>query len=399
MKSIRTIMNTSFYLFMCATLILGCKENSTSGKTNQLDPDEILSSIADRLYGAVQSASSPRLPRSVEDGKVRYTSSEGWTSGFLPGMLWMIADYDNSRDWTQYAELYTKQLEEVQYLTSHHDLGFMLYNSYGRGYTASNSDIYKQVLVNGAKSLASRYDSLVGMVKSWDRPGKWQYPVIIDNMMNLEYLFWATRATGDSSYYAMALSHATSTLRDHYRADVSCYHVVDYDTLTGEPIWKGTHQGLADESIWARGQAWGLYGFAMAYRETEDVMFLEHARRIATFLMNHGQMPLDKVPYWDLEDPDIPNAPRDVSAAAIMASGLIELSTYVPEEREAYIDYAMEMLVSLSENYRYESASESFFFLDQSVGNKPKNKEVSIPIIYADYYFIEALLRLKQSQI
>ncbi|MEQ9296932.1 MAG: glycoside hydrolase family 88 protein [Cyclobacteriaceae bacterium] len=400
MRKIKNVLFTGFCLLTCTILITSCKEKTTSEQTDQLNPIEILDTIADRLYGAVQSESSPRLPRSVEEGKVRYTSPEGWTSGFFPGMLWMMESYDTSRDWSKHAALYTEELEKVQFLTSHHDLGFMLFNSYGRGYVSTQSASYKQVLVNGANSLAFRYDSMVGMIKSWDRPGIWQYPVIIDNMMNLEYLFWATKATGDSSYYDMAVSHAAQTLRDHYRDDMSCYHVVDYDTLNGEPIWKGTHQGLADESVWARGQAWGLYGFTMAYRETGDLIFLEQAKKIAAFLLNHEQMPADKVPYWDFSDPEIPDSPRDVSAAAIIASGLIELSTYVPAESTTYQEYAKEILLNLSENYRYKaSASQNFFYLDQSVGNKPKDKEVSIPIIYADYYFIEALLRLKQLEV
>lgn len=352
--------------------------------------------MANRIHGAIQHAESTKLPRSVESGKVRYTAPEGWTSGFLPGILWMLESHDSSRDWKQQAMTYTEKLEEVQYHTSDHDLGFMLYNSYGLGYQRLESESYKNVLINGANSLASRYDSLIGMIKSWDRPGKWQYPVIIDNMMNLEYLFWATKATGDSAYYNMAVSHASRTLRDHYRADNSCYHVVDYDTLTGQPIWKGTHQGLADESVWARGQAWGLYGFTMVYRETRDRAFLDQAKAVADFLINNNAMPENNIPFWDLKDPELPNAPRDVSAAAIIASGLIELSDFVPEMRNSYLSYAREILTNLTNDYRYEPSSDkSFFFLDKSVGNKPKGKEVSIPIIYADYYFMEALLRLK----
>lgn len=382
-------------LFVALTIATSCEVKSTSEQEAILDPDEVLKVISDRLYGAVQNTKSQRLPRSVENGEVRLTSPKSWTSGFFPGMLWMMADYDKSRNWSEYAQQFTEQLEKIQYETSHHDLGFMLYNSYGKGYARLENETYKDILITGANSLASRYNPLIGMIKSWDRPGKWQYPVIIDNMMNLEYLFWAAKATGDSSYYEMAVNHANRTLRDHYRDDLSCYHVVDYDTLTGESIWKGTHQGFADESVWARGQSWGLYGFTMAYRETGDSTFLNQAKRVAAFLLENEQIPEDKIPYWDLKDPTIPDAPRDVSAAAIIAAGLIELSTYVQAERTSYVEYAKEILLNLNENYRYE-ADQSFFFLDKSVGNKPKDKEVSIPIIYADYYYIEALLRLKK---
>ena len=380
-----------------AILVSSCSGGAATEQSNPLNPDLILRSIADRLNGAIQNEPKARLPRTVEEGAVAFRSPKSWTSGFFPGMLWMMDTCDTIRNWSSRAMRYTERLEEVQYVTDHHDLGFMLYNSYGKGYAKTGSETYKEVLLNGANSLASRYDTLVGMTKSWDRPEKWQYPVIIDNMMNLEYFFWATKVTGDSLYYQMAYSHAMNTLKDHYRADNSCYHVVDYDTLSGEPIWKGTHQGLADESVWSRGQAWGLYGFTMAYRETGEPLFLNQANKIAAFLMNHPNMPDDNVPYWDLKDPDIPNAPRDVSSATILASALIELSDYVTAESNSYIDYAKKILTTLNRDYRYkESERVAFFYLDQSVGNMPKGKEVSVPIIYADYYFIEALLRLKK---
>jgi len=385
------------FLFLVLISFISCQQNQKSKEVNQFDPDLILNTIGGRLETAIQNSDNMRLPRTIENGEVRFTSAKSWTSGFFPGMLWMMADFDSEMNWSEMAAKYTEELNEVQYVTDHHDLGFMLYNSYGKGYHKTKSESYFEVLKNGAASLATRYDSSIGMIKSWDRPGKWQYPVIIDNMMNLEYFFWMATASGDSSYYEMAYSHALKSMNDHYRSDRSSYHVIDYDTVTSEVIWKGTHQGLNDESIWSRGQAWGLYGFTMTFRETGDSVFLDHAKKIAAYLMNHPQMPDDKVPYWDLKDPEIPNAPRDVSAAAIIASALLELSEYDEEKKDDYVQYATDILVNLNSDYRYQpSSKENFFYLDQSVGNMPKNKEVSVPIIYADYYFIEALIRLKE---
>lgn len=389
-------IHTSIFIFILLLGFGSCAEKTDSNQGPLLNPDMILNTIADRIWVVVEKDTTVRLPRNVENGKIDFTSAKSWTSGFFPGILWMVGSYDNSRDWSAHARRYTEALEDVQYVTDHHDLGFMLYNSYGKGFEKMKNPEYKDVLLTGANSLASRYSPFIGMIKSWDRPGRWQYPVIIDNMMNLEYFFWVTKETGDSSFYDMAYSHAMKTIEDHYREDYSSYHVVDYDTVSGDPIWKGTHQGLADESVWARGQAWGLYGFTMAYRETGEKQFLDRARAVADYLINHPKMPADKVLYWDLKDPQIPNAPRDASAAAIMASALIELSGYVDQQSDQYLNFGEEILTSLDSKYRYqESEAAGYFYLDQSVGNMPKSKEVSVPIIYADYYFIEALLRLK----
>jgi hypothetical protein len=385
------------YTIALAFVLTSCSKETPKEEPTEFDPNIVLASISDRVLNVLREDSSTRLPRNVEDGQIRFTSAKSWTSGFFPGMLWMLDSYNTSEEWETLAKKHTEKLEEVQYVTDHHDLGFMLYSSYGKGYEKLGDEEYKNVLLTGAESLASRYDPMIGMIKSWDRPGKWQYPVIIDNMMNLEYFFWVTQITGDSSYYDMAYSHAKRTLKDHFRDDYGSYHVVDYDTLTGEVIWKGTHQGLADESVWSRGQAWGLYGFTMAFRETGDSAFLERAVQIASFLFDNPNMPDDKIPYWDLKDPSIPDAPKDVSAAAIIASALLELQAYAPEKRDDYVALAQEILQNLEDNYRYRESDEaSYFYLDQSVGNKPKDKEVSVPIVYADYYFIEALLRMRE---
>jgi unsaturated chondroitin disaccharide hydrolase len=231
------------------------------------------------------------------------------------------------------------------------------------------------------------------VIKSWDH-GKWQFPVIIDNMMNLELLFWATKISGDSSFYKIAVSHANTTLKNHFRPDNSSYHVLNYDTLTGDVIEKITAQGYANESAWARGQAWGMYGYTVAYRETKDKRYLDQAVKIADFFLKHPNLPKDKVPYWDFNAPNIPNEERDASAAAIMASGLLELSMHA--NRKDFKTSAEEILKSLSTpTYLAPTGSNHDFILMHSVGHKPAKSEIDVPIIYADYYYIEGLLRYR----
>ncbi|TRX61206.1 glucuronyl hydrolase [Fulvivirga sp. M361] len=383
--------------FSLCVLVISC-EYATTNKS-ELDERQILNTISDRLYAGIVELDTSRLPRSVEGGKVRFTSPGSWTSGFFPGILWMMASYEPTKKWSDKARKYTELLENVKYETGHHDLGFMLYNSYGRGYSATNNPAYREVLFTGAASLASRYDTLMGAIKSWDRPGKWQYPVIIDNMINLEFLLWVSKESGDSTYMDIAISHADETLKNHFRPDYSSYHVVDYDTVTGEPVWRGTHQGLSDSSDWARGQAWGLYGYTMMYRETGHVRYLNQAKSIAQYLLDHSNMPEDLIPYWDLKDPEIPNTHRDVSAAAIIASALLELSDYVKDNQQlTYLTAGRKILTNLDRLYTYENDDIRLFYLDQSVGSKPKNGEVGVPVIYADYYFVEALMRSLERQ-
>lgn len=266
-----------------------------------------------------------RLPKTInKEGKLKTSDYSWWCSGFFPGELWYLYEYNPTPEMKKYAEMYTDRVEEVKHITYSHDVGFMLYCSYGNGYRLTGKPEYKDVMLTGANSLATRYDERVGAIRSWDFNKKiWQFPVIIDNMMNLEFFSWASKASGDDRFRKMAISHADKTMLHHFRDDYSCYHVVSYDTITGMPHKKQTHQGAADESAWARGQAWALYGFTMMYRETGKPDYLNHAKHIASFIMNHPNMPVDKIPYWDFDAPGIPNVPRDASAAAIMASALI----------------------------------------------------------------------------
>jgi hypothetical protein len=259
----------------------------------------------------------------------------------------------------------------------------------------TNDPAYKEVLLQGAKSLTKRFNPNTGVIKSWDH-AKGQYLVIIDNMMNLELLFWATKVSGDSSFYKIAVTHANTTMKNHFRPDNSSYHVLKYDTITGEVLSKKTAQGYADESAWARGQAWGLYGYIVTYRETKDKKYLDQAVKIADFILQHPNLPKDKVPYWDHNAPNIPNEERDASAAAITASALLELSAYVKNGKEL-VKEAEEILTNLSSPaYLAAVGTNNDFILMHSTGHKPAKSEIDVPIIYADYYYIEGLLRYKQ---
>lgn len=334
-----------------------------------------------------------RFPRSSKaDGSLNAVASNDWTSGFFAGNLWYMYEYSKSDQWKTAAQQWTAGLEKEKFNTRTHDLGFMLFCSFGNGYRLTKDESYKAILLQGAKSLSKRFNPKTGTIRSWDH-GKWQYPVIIDNMMNLELLFWATRISGDSSFYKIAVTHANTTLKNHFRADNSSYHVVNYDTLTGKVISRVTHQGYADESAWARGQAWGLYGYTATYRETKDERYLQQAEKIASFILKHPNLPTDKVPYWDFNAPQIPNEERDASAAAITASALLELSGYV-KDGGRYKKEAEDILVNLSsEKYLAKVGTNNNFVLKHSVGHKPAKSEIDVPLVYADYYYIEGLLR------
>lgn len=337
------------------------------------------------------------FPRSLEKGdSIRIVHSGDWTSGFWPGMLWFMYKYTGRQEWKAKAEEFTALMEKEPKNRGSHDVGFKVYNSYGNGYKLTSNEEYKQQIIQGAKTLVTRFNPAVGCIRSWDF-GKWQYPVIIDNMMNLELLFAATRLSGDSSFYKVAVSHANNTMKNHFRKDYSCFHVMDYDTATGKPIGGSTLQGYSDASAWARGEAWALYGFTLCYRETKDPAYLQLAEKIASFIINHPRLPADKIPYWDFDAPGIPNEPRDASAAAIIASALYELKDY-SAEKKTYVKFADQIFNSLVKNYRSAIGTNKGFVLDHSTGHKPVNGEVDTPIIYADYYYLEALLRKKSSR-
>lgn len=331
------------------------------------------------------------FPRTALNDSVKLVNSNDWTSGFFPGILWMMYDYTGKSKWKKSAREYTELMMKEPFNRNSHDVGFKVYNSYGQGYRLTKDSAYKRMIIEGAKTLVSRFNPTVGSIRSWDF-GEWQFPVIIDNMMNLELLFAATKLTGDSQYYKVAVAHANTSLKNHYRSDHSSYHVVDYDTLTGTVRSKGTHQGYADESAWARGQAWGLYGYTMCYKETGEDQYLKQAQKIAEFLLNHQSLPSDKIPYWDYNAISIVKEPKDVSAAAITASALYELNDLIKSEN-AYRQQADKIMQSLTNHYRASIKSKPGFILLHSTGHKPADSEVDVPLIYADYYYLEALSR------
>ena len=335
-----------------------------------------------------------RLPKSIKDGKLETSDCYWWCSGFFPGELWYLYENNPTPELKKYAGLFTGRLEKVQHVTDNHDVGFMLYCSYGNGYRLTQNPAYKDVLVTGAGSLSTRFNPMIKAIRSWDftNNGKWQYPVIIDNMMNLELLFEASKLSGDSTFYNIARKHADTTMANHFREDNSCYHVVDYDPETGEVRKRQTAQGYADESAWARGQAWALYGYTMCYRYTHDAKYLEQAEKVYNFIFNNKNLPEDLVPYWDFDAPNIPNEPRDASAAACTASALYELSTYLPDK--GYKETADRIMESLaSPSYRAKVGTNGNFILMHSVGSIPHGAEIDVPLNYADYYFLEGLMR------
>lgn len=345
-------------------------------------------------------AKENRLPKTYENGVLQTANYKSWISGFFPGVLWYLYEDTPTEELKKYAELYTLRVMPAKDMTSTHDLGFMLYCSFGNGYRLTGNKSYMDVMKVGAESLASRYNDKVGAIKSWNSNKKWQFPVIIDNMMNLEFLSFMALNTGNSRFKESADKHAKTTLSNHFRSDNSCYHVVSYDTITGIPHAKQTHQGYADNSSWARGQAWALYGYTMMYRETNNKVYLEQARKVALFIKNHPNLPADKVPYWDFDAPDIPKAYRDASAAAIMASAFLELSSLdKSEDRIEWLKLGEQQIRSLSSPlYLAEPNTNGGFILKHSVGNFNKKSEVDVPLTYADYYYVEALLRLKRMQ-
>lgn len=337
-------------------------------------------------------------PRTLDTGgKIVYIPFGDWTSGFFPGSMWYLYNLTEDERWKKLAVKYTEALDSVQYITSNHDVGFMAGCSFLNGMRQGNKN-YTSVILQAARSLSTRFRPEAGVIQSWDVdkdwPSKrgWRCPVIIDNMMNLELLFEATRFSGDSTYYNIAVSHANQTLKNHFRDNNSCYHVVDYDPETGEIRNRQTAQGYADESSWARGQAWAIYGYTMCYRYTHNPVYLARACGIYDFIFTNKNLPRDLIPYWDYDALNIPNEPRDVSAATITASALYELSTYVPDTK--YKETADKIVKSLSTpSYRAEVGTNGNFILMHSVGSIPHGVEIDVPLNYADYYFLEALVR------
>lgn len=334
-------------------------------------------------------------------GGVYYCGYADWRSGFFPGSVWYLYELTGDTTLLPLARKYTEAIGEAQHLTWHHDIGFIIYCSFGNALRLQPQESDKDVIIQAARSLCTRFREHPQVIQSWDVKGNswqsergWECPVIIDNMMNLELLFAATRLSGDSTYYHVATAHADRTLKEHFRPDGSCYHVIDYSIEDGSVRHRQTAQGYAHESAWARGQAWAIYGYTMCYRETGNKAYLDQALKTYAFMKNHPHMPADFVPYWDMDAPNIPNEPRDASSASVIASALYELSTYPIENAQSYKEDADRIMQSLaSADYTAPLGENGRFVLMHSVGSIPHNSEIDVPLNYADYYYLEALQR------
>lgn len=332
-----------------------------------------------------------------ETGKSENSGTGWWCSGFFPGTLLYVYEYTKDAALLKEARARLAILEKEKDNKGTHDLGFMMYCSFGNAYRLFKDPEYKAVIDASAASLATRYHPEAKVIQSWGSSKAWTGPVIIDNMMNLELLSWVTDHGGDQKFKEIAVSHSNATIKNHFRSDFSSYHVLDYDMKTGNVLKKLTAQGAADSSAWARGQAWGLYGFTVMYRFTKDKQYLDQAKKIAAFMLNDRNMPADGIPYWDYDAPGIPNTYRDASAGAVMAAALLELGQYVGKtERKQYVGVAEKVIRTLaSDAYRAKAGGNGGFLLEHSVGSLPHKSEIDVPLTYADYYFIEALHRYK----
>lgn len=344
------------------------------------------------------------MPRNImadeQHWNCRKATKEEWCAGFWPGVLWYDYEYTKDKQIQEEAKKFTNSLEFLSRTSAYdHDLGFLVFCSYGNGYRLTKDPAYKKVILDTADSLATLFNPVVGTILSWPRevePRNWPHNTIMDNMINLEMLFWAAKNGGNPYLYDIAVSHADKTMKCQFRPDYTSYHVAVYDTITGDLIKGVTHQGYADSTMWARGQAWAIYGYTVVYRETKDPKYLDFAQKVTDVYLE--RLPEDNVPYWDFSAPGIPDAPRDASAAAVVASALLELSTYLPNGTgKRYKDAAIEILTSLNSD-SYQSGKSKPSFLLHSVGHWPAHSEIDASIIYADYYYIEALLRLKRLQ-
>ncbi|MDE7451213.1 MAG: glycoside hydrolase family 88 protein [Alistipes sp.] len=388
-------MKKTLILLLACAALTACRH---AAPTDRIVDENIRNAVAQltRLNAASCAQGAPQIPSTYRDGAVVFVPIDDWVSGFFAGNLWYLYRLTGDACWAHDARRHTAILDSVKYLRWHHDVGFMINCSYGNGLLFAPEAGDEEVMVTAARSLASRYIPAARVIQSWNVDRGWQAergwrcPVIIDNMMNLELLFKATQLSGDSTFYRIAVAHADRTLEEHFREDGSCYHVVDYDPATGAVRRRCTAQGYADESSWARGQAWALYGYTLCYRYTHDERYLRHAEKVAAMIRRN--LPEDLVPYWDYNDPKAPDTYRDASSAAIVASALYELSTYTGNaDDKAFADGIVASLSTPA--YRAAEGENGGFLLMHSVGSLPHGSSIDVPLNYADYYFLEALLR------
>lgn len=393
------IFGTAAAAVALMVMTAGCGTSQDLKKNDTEKPLDYCISQVDKALEQLRPYDYTLSPRNIAPGDDRWAlmpvSKELWTEGFWPGVLWYAYEYSGKDEIREAAEGYTEALKFISEIPAYdHDLGFIIYCSYGNGWRLTGNPEYRDIIIATADRLASLYNPEVGTILSWPREmsSLGGHNSILDNMINLEMLFWASQETGNRKYYDIARSHADTTMKYQFRPDGSSYHVAVYDAGTGKFIKACTHQGYSDSSMWARGQAWAIYGYTMCYRFTKDVKYRDFACRLADTWLS--RIPEDMVPYWDFDDPEIPEVSRDASAAAVVASALIELSGYVDGQLSGkYFDAARRTLASLYENYRGGDSCPAFLL--HSTGHRPAGSEIDYAIIYADYYYIEALMRLR----
>ena len=379
-------------MLLTAVLAVSCQESMT-----QLS-DRVFELAEYQLAKMDEQLTDTTVPKSTRFGILVPSESKSWTSGFYPGSLWYTYLYTGNEEIKALAEKNTEKLYIETQIVRSHDIGFMVNCSYGNAYRITGDEKYREPFINAAHLLATRFNPTVGLTLSWNVTPKrkhWRYPVIIDNMMNLELLTKAHALCGVDSLLNVALTHANTTMKNHFRPDYTTWHVVDYEPETGDIRMKVTHQGYSDDSAWARGQAWAVYGYTMMYREVSEPAYLAQAENVAKMLLE--RLPEDGIPYWDFDSPDAPDSQRDASAGAIMASSFIELAGFTADKQlsKALMKMAEKQIRTLaSDEYLAQPDSNGYFLLKHSVGSYPSDTEVNVPLTYADYYFLEALLRI-----
>ena len=352
----------------------------------------------ERVHNDKKPFGERRVPHGwdAKNGKPDMRSIYWWTSGHFPGSLWYLYEATGDEFFKERATVWTESIAPNSKVTDNHDVGFIMYCSFGNARRLLKTEKYDDLLRETAASLSMRFNTDLGLIRSWGPlDGKKDFLVIPDNMMNLELLEWASKNGGAKRFDEIARSHATKTMSHHFRADGGTYHVLDYDqeTLRVKGIMRG--QGASCETAWSRGQSWAIYGYTMMYRETKDPAYLAFAQKVSDFAIDNPNMPEDGVPYWDF---GAPGEERDSSAASVMASGLLELSTFVGREKGAkYRAFAVKQLLSLcSDAYFAKPGENGDWLLKHGVGHKPAGGEIDVPLDYGDYYFLEALLRFRR---
>ena len=385
---------------ICATAILFTlsQQAFSSGHLDSLANNAVKVSI-DHLEKSVDEVRDTTLFPTYATPQLTWKliKADDWTSGFYPGCLWYAFEMSKDPQFEHWARQWTASLENEKINGETHDLGFKFMCAFGNGLRMGKGPVYSKyqdIILTAANTLSKLYNPKLGCLRSnWDKLTiENSFPVIIDIMMNLELLFWASENGGPSYFADYARSHAITTCRDFVRPDGGTYHIVRYDKNTGKIINKGTIQGAGDETTWSRGHAWGQYGMVVAYRYTKEKQFLDMAMQLADYFLRN--LPEDHVSAWDFQS-DIKY--RDVSATCIVTSALFEMVNYIENDslKKHYQKEAEAMLISLCSPPYFTAGLKTNCLLDHSTHHLPINSNVDVPAIFADYYFLEALVRYR----